>query len=349
MGVRPRRFGIPYRMLSSASEAEDLVQDVWLRWQGTDRSVVVNPAAFLATTTTRLAINALQSARVRRETYVGPWLPEPVDTSADPYLGAERGEAIRDRLLTNFDRASTLEPGPLRSRLLTVTFVGGGFSGVEGFGELLSLGAALVRKYPELDPGELRFHLVEARDRILPEVTDGPGRWVVRSLRKRGARVHLNAQLTSAADGHVVLSTGEEFDSDLIVWTVGNAVNPVVRCSAVTSSRWPPCRTRGGRSSAAANRNMPDQHDEAVQALAEVWRSGGDVNAGAALVCDGGDLTDVPRGPGAAVTVESVNGRAGLAVRRDGRVVAVIAVRTAAGRVEELWIVLNPAKLRHWR
>jgi RNA polymerase sigma-70 factor (TIGR02957 family) len=93
--VRPRLFGIAYRMLSSATEAEDLVQDVWLRWQTTDRSVVVNPAAFLATTATRLAINSLQSARVRRETYVGPWLPEPVDTSADPYLGAERGEALQ--------------------------------------------------------------------------------------------------------------------------------------------------------------------------------------------------------------------------------------------------------------
>jgi RNA polymerase sigma-70 factor (TIGR02957 family) len=92
--VRPRLFGIAYRMLSSASEAEDLVQDVWLRWQMYDRSTVANPGAFLATTTTRLAINALQSARVRRETYIGPWLPEPVDTSADPYLGAERGEAL---------------------------------------------------------------------------------------------------------------------------------------------------------------------------------------------------------------------------------------------------------------
>nr|WP_296072149.1 RNA polymerase sigma-70 factor [uncultured Actinoplanes sp.] len=92
--VRPRLFGIAYRMLSSASEAEDLVQDVWLRWQLCDRSQVRNPAAFLATTTTRLAINELQSARARRETYVGPWLPEPVDTSADPYLGAERGEAL---------------------------------------------------------------------------------------------------------------------------------------------------------------------------------------------------------------------------------------------------------------
>jgi RNA polymerase sigma-70 factor (TIGR02957 family) len=93
-GVRPRLFGIAYRMLGSATEAEDLLQDVWLRWQTCDRGAVVNPAAFLATTATRLAINALQSARVRRETYIGPWLPEPVDTSADPYLGAERGEAL---------------------------------------------------------------------------------------------------------------------------------------------------------------------------------------------------------------------------------------------------------------
>jgi len=93
-GLRPRLFGIAYRMLGSASEAEDLLQEVWLRWQTTDRSVVNNPGAFLATTTTRLAINELQSARVRRETYIGPWLPEPVDTSADPFLGAERGEAL---------------------------------------------------------------------------------------------------------------------------------------------------------------------------------------------------------------------------------------------------------------
>jgi RNA polymerase sigma-70 factor (TIGR02957 family) len=92
--VRSRLFGIAYRMLSSVTEAEDLVQEVWLRWQTCDRGAVVNPGAFLATTMTRLAINTLQSARVRRETYIGPWLPEPVDTSADPYLGAERGEAL---------------------------------------------------------------------------------------------------------------------------------------------------------------------------------------------------------------------------------------------------------------
>ena len=86
----------------------------------------------------------------------------------------EEAVAIRDRLLTAFDRASTLEPGPLRRRLLTVTFIGGGFSGVEGFGELLSLATSLVRSYPELSPADLNFHLIEARGRILPRCPAGP-------------------------------------------------------------------------------------------------------------------------------------------------------------------------------
>ncbi|GLW36010.1 dehydrogenase [Actinoplanes regularis] len=140
----------------------------------------------------------------------------------------EEAVAIRDQLLTSFDRASTLPPGPRRQRLLTATFVGGGFSGVEGFGELLSLATALVKAYPELDPKELDFHLVEARDRILPEVSAEQGRWVVRSLEKRGAHVHLGALVTSATGGHVVLSTGVAFESELIVWTAGNAANPMV-------------------------------------------------------------------------------------------------------------------------
>ncbi|SDD48055.1 RNA polymerase sigma-70 factor [Glycomyces harbinensis] len=103
-GVRPRLFGIAYRMLGSAAEAEDLVQETWVRWQAYDRAKVANPGAFLATTITRLAINALQSARARRETYIGPWLPEPVDTSADPYLGAERGEALELAALLLMER-----------------------------------------------------------------------------------------------------------------------------------------------------------------------------------------------------------------------------------------------------
>lgn len=140
----------------------------------------------------------------------------------------EEAVAIRDRLLTSFDQAAALPPGPERRKLLTVTFVGGGFSGVEGFGELMSLAHALLKHYPEITARDLEFHLVEARDRILPEVTDKPGRWVVRSLEKRGARVHLGTQLLSAEDGHVVLSNGEEFGSGLLVWAAGNASNPIV-------------------------------------------------------------------------------------------------------------------------
>ncbi|AMW08742.1 hypothetical protein A4E84_03990 [Streptomyces qaidamensis] len=75
--LRPRLFGIAYRVLGSVSEAEDVVQDVWVRWQGADRSTVLDQGAFLAKITTRLAVNVARSAGVRGEAYVGPWLPEP--------------------------------------------------------------------------------------------------------------------------------------------------------------------------------------------------------------------------------------------------------------------------------
>src|SRR6266849_2796470 len=108
-GVRPRLFGIAYRMLGSAAEAEDVVQGVWLRWQSTNRKVVENPPAFLATTTTRICINLVQSAHKRHETYVGTWLPEPVDTSADPGLGAERSEALKLAVLLLLEKLSPTE------------------------------------------------------------------------------------------------------------------------------------------------------------------------------------------------------------------------------------------------
>jgi len=107
--VRPRLFGIAYRMLGTVADAEDIVQDTWERWQRTDRSAVREPAAFLATAATRLAINQAQSARVKRETYIGPWLPEPVDTSADPSLGAERGEALEFAVLVLLEKLTPTE------------------------------------------------------------------------------------------------------------------------------------------------------------------------------------------------------------------------------------------------
>jgi len=75
---RPRLFGLAYRMLGQRAEAEDLVQDVWLRWQGSDRCAIVQPEAWLVATATRLAIDRLRRLRVEREHYAGFWLPEPL-------------------------------------------------------------------------------------------------------------------------------------------------------------------------------------------------------------------------------------------------------------------------------
>lgn len=107
--ARPRLFGIAYRMTGSVADAEDLVQEVWLRWQLADRESVLNPEAYLATAITRLAINESRTARARRETYVGPWLPEPVDTGADPQLGAERGAVLELAVLMLLEKLTPTE------------------------------------------------------------------------------------------------------------------------------------------------------------------------------------------------------------------------------------------------
>lgn len=111
IAARPQLFGIAYRVLGSSAEAEDVLQEAWLRWQNTDRGGVHEPTAFLTTITTRLAINVAQSARVRREAYVGPWLPEPVDTSQDPQMGAERAEALEMAVLLLLEKLNPLERG----------------------------------------------------------------------------------------------------------------------------------------------------------------------------------------------------------------------------------------------
>src|SRR5438094_10631789 len=81
---RPLMFGIAYRMLGSASEAEDVVQETYLRYRSVPPETIVSHKAFLSTIVTRLCLNQLQTARAKRETYIGPWLPEPVLTENDP-------------------------------------------------------------------------------------------------------------------------------------------------------------------------------------------------------------------------------------------------------------------------
>ncbi|RYF92726.1 MAG: sigma-70 family RNA polymerase sigma factor [Caulobacteraceae bacterium] len=104
---RPRLKRLAYRMLGSVSEAEDVVQDAWLRWDRAGEAAR-EPAAWLTQTTARLCLDRLKSARARRETYVGPWLPEPLieEEPADPL---ERAEDVSVAFLLALERLSPLE------------------------------------------------------------------------------------------------------------------------------------------------------------------------------------------------------------------------------------------------
>src|SRR4051794_6591988 len=108
---RPRLVGLAYRMLGSMTEADDVVQDAWLRWQGGDRRAIELPAAWLTTVTTRLALDRLRRQRRDRERYVGPWLPEPVltDHATDPEQAAELAESLTLGFLVLLDELSPVE------------------------------------------------------------------------------------------------------------------------------------------------------------------------------------------------------------------------------------------------
>ncbi|MFC9296582.1 RNA polymerase sigma factor SigJ [Streptomyces sp. NPDC057011] len=109
---RPRMFGIAYRMLGSAAEAEDTVQEAYLRWSAADRSGIERPGAWLAKAVTRLCLNNLTSARARREEYVGPWLPEPVLTGGGalgPLESAEQREGVSMALLVLLEQLTPAE------------------------------------------------------------------------------------------------------------------------------------------------------------------------------------------------------------------------------------------------
>ena len=106
---RRRLFGIAYRILGSPAEAEDVVQEVWLRWQLCDRASVREPMAYLATTTTRAAINVLQSARVRHETSVEPLLESPLVTADDSSTDIEREEDLERATYLMMERLTPAE------------------------------------------------------------------------------------------------------------------------------------------------------------------------------------------------------------------------------------------------
>ena len=158
----------------------------------------------------------------------------PIPGLAEHGIGFKNvGEAIylRNHVLARLDAASSTDDPEVRRRALTFTFVGGGYAGVEAFAELEDMARyAITHYYPRLSSADMRWVLVEAMGRILPEVDLDMAAWTVKQLTARGMDVRLNTRLESVSDGCVVkLSDGDEFASDTLVWTAGTKPNPMLK------------------------------------------------------------------------------------------------------------------------
>jgi len=134
---------------------------------------------------------------------------------------------LRNRVLERMDAAESTEDQDVRRRALTFVFVGGGYSGVQGLAELEDLARDASATYRTVRREHMRWVLVEAADHILPEIGESLSAYAVERLRRRGIEVRLSTRLGSATDGRIVLSDGESFEADTLVWTAGVRANPV--------------------------------------------------------------------------------------------------------------------------
>jgi NADH dehydrogenase len=147
---------------------------------------------------------------------------------ASGFKTVEEAIQLRNRALECMDIAESTRDPEIRQRNLTFVVVGGGFAGVEALAEVEDMARYAARYFPSIAPDDLRFVLVEAADVILPEVGPEMGEWTLEQLRARGTQVRLMTRLESCVKGRVVLSDGEEFDAETVVWTAGVRPSPVL-------------------------------------------------------------------------------------------------------------------------
>lgn len=140
------------------------------------------------------------------------------------------GEAIylRNHVLSQMDLAASTADPLLRRRRLTFLVVGGGYSGIETLAELEDMARYATRFYDNISPADMRWVLVEAAGRVMPEVSAPLGVYTVERLEERGIQCYLDTRVTSMVDGHVVLDDGTEFDAETVVWTAGVKANPLL-------------------------------------------------------------------------------------------------------------------------
>uniref|UniRef100_A0AAU3HY51 NAD(P)/FAD-dependent oxidoreductase n=1 Tax=Streptomyces sp. NBC_01393 TaxID=2903851 RepID=A0AAU3HY51_9ACTN len=155
----------------------------------------------------------------------------PIPGLADYAIGfktVEEAIGLRNHVIEQMDIASSTRDPAIRDAALTFVFVGGGYAGVEALGELEDMARYTARYYHNLKPEDMKWILVEASDRILPEVGEEMGRYTVSQLRRRNIEVRLETRLNSCADRVAVLSDGARFPTRTVVWTAGVKPHPVL-------------------------------------------------------------------------------------------------------------------------
>ncbi|MGE5226731.1 MAG: NAD(P)/FAD-dependent oxidoreductase [Planctomycetaceae bacterium] len=229
----------------------------------------------------------------------------PVPGLAEHAVGFKNvAEAIwlRNHVLSRLDRADELTDADARRAALSFVLVGAGFAGVELFGELEDLARAAVRRYPGLRREDMRWVLVEAGPRILPELDDGLAAYASERLRERGIELATGTRLSSVDDGVVRLTNGEVFRAETVVWTAGVRPSPLPRESGF------PVDERGRVRVDVALR---------IEGLADAWAAG--------------DVAAVPDPDGPAGTSPPT---AQHALRQARRLAANVAAALAGGQVE---------------
>ena len=138
---------------------------------------------------------------------------------------------LRNHVLAKLDVAASTRGPDIRRRALTFLFIGGGYAGIEAMAELEDMARDASRFYDGVEAGDMRWVMVEATSRILPEVSEDLGLYTVAELERRGIEVKLNTRVESVVGGHAVLDDGEEFDAGTVVWTAGVRPHPLLEAT----------------------------------------------------------------------------------------------------------------------